>query len=114
MGLASSIECEVFDGLHINDADFIVEVVNGSGKHLKDREGGEMLWTSISMEGTPLRRYRTRDLSYMIEPPCKCGSRTIGRIGKVRGRMDAQTKIGYGQKIYPLLFDEALLSIPVS
>ncbi len=112
MGLASSIECEVFDGLHINDADFIVEVVDGSGKHLKDREEGEMLWTSISMEGTPLIRYRTRDLSYMIEPPCKCESRTIGRIGKVRGRTDAQTKIGYGQKIYPLLFDEALLSIP--
>jgi phenylacetate-CoA ligase len=64
------------------------------------------------MEGTPLVRYHTRDLSCAIEPPCGCGFRTVGKIGKLRGRMDAQTKIGDGQKIYPQLFDEALHQIP--
>ena len=64
-----------------------------------------------TMQGTPLIRYRTRDLSFLIEPPCHCDFVTIGRMGKVQGRMDAQTKIGYGQKIFPVLFDEVLLSI---
>ena len=112
MGLASSIECDAYDGLHINDADFIVEVVDPeTGEQLSDGEEGEMLWTTLSMEGTPLIRYRTKDLSCLIEPPCACGSRTLGKIGKVRGRMDSQTKIGYGQKIYPLLFDEVVLPV---
>jgi phenylacetate-CoA ligase len=112
MGLATSIECEAADGLHINDADFLAEVIDPvTGKHLPDRQMGELVFTSLSMQGTPLIRYRTRDLSFTIEPPCHCDFRTIGRMGKVQGRMDAQTKIGYGQKIYPVLFDEALLSI---
>jgi phenylacetate-CoA ligase len=113
MGLASAIECEMYDGLHLNDADFLVEVVDTStGRHTKERDVGEMLWTSLSMEGTPLIRYRTHDLSCLIEPPCGCGMGTIGKIGKILGRMDAQTKIGNGQKIYPLLFDEALHKVP--
>lgn len=113
MGLASSIECGAYDGLHVNNADFIVEVVDpATGKQLGEREEGEMLWTSLSMEGTPLIRYRTRDLSCIIEPPCKCGFGTGIKIGKIMGRMDAQTKIGYGQKIYPLLFDEVVLAVP--
>lgn len=113
MGLASSIECGAYDGLHVNNADFIVEVVDpATGKQLGEREEGEMLWTSLSMEGTPLIRYRTRDLSFIIEPPCGCGFRTGVKIGKIKGRLDSQTKIGYGQKIYPLLFDEALMAVP--
>ncbi|HOL07511.1 MAG TPA: hypothetical protein PKX44_04475, partial [Methanomassiliicoccaceae archaeon] len=61
---------------------------------------------------SPLIRYRSYDLSCTIEPPCGCGFRTVGKIGKVQGRLDTQTKIGYGQKIYPLLFDEAILPVP--
>jgi phenylacetate-CoA ligase len=113
MGLANAIECDVYDGMHTNEADFIVEVVDPeTGRHRKEREEGELVWTSLSMEGTPLVRYRSRDLSYFINPPCTCGFRTNSKIANVLGRMDAQTKIGYGQKIYPLLFDEALLSVP--
>ncbi|NLK26348.1 MAG: phenylacetate--CoA ligase [Euryarchaeota archaeon] len=111
MGLATSIECEAADGMHINDADFLAEVIGPDGKHLDDRQQGELIFTSLSMEGSPLLRYRTYDLSSLIEPPCSCDFRTIGRMGRVQGRLDAQTKIGYGQKIYPVLFDEALLSI---
>jgi phenylacetate-CoA ligase len=113
MGLATAIGCAMGDGLHINDADFLAEVIDPeSGGHLEDGIAGELVLTSLSMQGTPLIRYRTRDLSYLIEPPCGCDMLTIGRMGKVQGRMDAQIKIGYGQKVYPLLFDEALLSVP--
>jgi phenylacetate-CoA ligase len=113
MGLATAIGCAMGDGLHINDADFLAEVIDPeSGGHLEDGIAGELVLTSLSMQGTPLIRYRTRDLSYLIEPPCGCDMLTIGRMGKVQGRIDAQIKIGYGQKVYPLLFDEALLSVP--
>lgn len=113
MGLATSIECDEYDGLHLNDADFLVECVDPeTGKHVGDREPGELVFTSLSMEGSPLLRYRSYDLSCTIEPPCGCGFRTVGKIGKVQGRLDAQTKIGYGQKIFPLLFDEAILPVP--
>jgi phenylacetate-CoA ligase len=113
MGLATAIECEAADGLHMDEADYLAEVIDPeTGKHMPDRTPGELIFTSLAMQGTPLLRYRTRDLSSLIEPPCQCDFVTIGKMGKVQGRMDAQTKIGYGQKIYPVLFDEALLSIP--
>jgi phenylacetate-CoA ligase len=113
MGLATSIECEAADGLHIDEADYMAEVIDpATGKHLPERVPGELVFTSLAMQGTPLIRYRTHDLSFLIEPPCHCDFVTIGRMGKVQGRMDAQTKIGYGQKIFPVLFDEALLAIP--
>jgi len=112
MGLATTIECDQYSGHHINDADFLVECVEpGTGRHLKDGEQGELLYTSLAMEGTPLIRYRSYDLSHTIEPPCPCGFRTLGKVDKPRGRLDAQTKIGYGQKVYPLLFDEAILAV---
>lgn len=112
MGLATTIECDEYDGHHVNDADFLVECVEpGTGRHLGDREPGELLFTSLAMEGTPLIRYRSYDLSHTIEPPCPCGFRTLGKVDKPRGRLDGQTKIGYGQKVYPLLFDEAILSV---
>lgn len=113
MGLATAIECEAADGLHMDEADYLAEVIDPeTGRHLPDRTPGELIFTSLAMQGTPLLRYRTRDLSFLIEPPCHCDFITIGKMGKVQGRMDAQTKIGYGQKIYPVLFDEVLLSIP--
>ena len=113
MGLATTIECHQYDGLHLNDADFLAECVDpDTGKHVGDREPGELVFTSLSMEGSPLLRYRSYDLSCTKEPPCGCGFRTVGKIGKVQARLDAQTKIGYGQKIYPLLFDEAILPVP--
>lgn len=112
MGLATAIECEAADGLHMDEADYLAEVIDpATGKHLPERAQGELVFTSLSMQGTPLIRYRTHDLSFLIEPPCHCDFVTIGRMGKVQGRMDAQTKIGYGQKIFPVLFDEVLLSI---
>ncbi|MDW5562145.1 MAG: AMP-binding protein [Methanomassiliicoccus sp.] len=113
MGLATAIECEAADGLHMDEADYLAEVIDpATGKHLPERTTGELIFTSLWMQGTPLLRYRTRDLTHLIEPPCTCDFVTIGKMGKVQGRMDAQTKIGYGQKIYPVLFDEVLLSIP--
>jgi len=113
MGLANAIECDVQDGLHVNEADLLVEVVDPeTGEHLGPREEGELLITSLNAQATPLLRYRTYDITCWIPPECSCGFRTIGKIGKIQGRADMQTKIGFGEKVYPLLFDEAILGVP--
>jgi phenylacetate-CoA ligase len=112
MGLATTIECNAQDGLHVNDADFLAEVIDPvTGEHLPDRAEGELVWTSLSFEGSPLVRYRSYDISRPIEPPCGCGMSVVGKIGKIRGRLDMQTKAGLGDKIYPALFDEAILGV---
>lgn len=112
MGLATTIECRAQDGLHINDADFLAEVIDPvSGEHVPDRSEGELVWTSLSFEGSPLVRYRSYDISRPIDPPCGCGMNVVGKIGKIRGRRDMQTKIGLGDKIYPALFDEAVMGV---
>ncbi|MFP4169686.1 MAG: phenylacetate--CoA ligase family protein [Methanomassiliicoccales archaeon] len=113
MGLANAIECPVQDGLHVNEADLLVEVIDpDTGEHTAPMEEGELVLTSLKAQGTPLIRYRTYDLTSYIPSPCACGFATIGKIGKIGGRRDLQTKIGFGEKVYPLLFDEAILSVP--
>lgn len=112
MGLATTIECHIQDGLHVNDADFLVEVIDPeTGEHVSEREPGEIVLTSINYQATPLVRYRTYDLSCYINPPCACGFKTVGKVGKIQGRLDMMTKVGMGEKVYPLLFDEAVLSV---
>ena len=112
MGLATAIECTVQDGIHVDEADYMVECVDPeTGEHLPDRKDGELVWTSLNMTGSPLLRYRSYDLSSYISPPCGCGFRTVGKIGKPKGRIDYTTKFGFGEKVYPYLFDEAIGSV---
>jgi phenylacetate-CoA ligase len=112
MGLATTIECPAQDGLHVNEVDYMAEVIDpSSGEHCADRSEGELLWTSLNMEGSPLLRYRSCDISAYIHPPCGCGFEVVGKISKPRGRLDAVTKLAYGEKVFPMLFDEAVLSI---
>ncbi len=112
MGLATTIECNAQDGLHIDAADYLAEVVDPvTGEHVGNRAEGELIWTSLCFEGSPLVRYRSYDTTMRIDPPCACGMRAVGKIGKIKGRMDMQSKIGLGDKVYPYLFDEAVLKV---
>jgi phenylacetate-CoA ligase len=112
MGLATTIECHVQTGLHINEADFMVEVVDpDTGKRLPPGEEGELIWTSLSFQGSPLLRYRSYDISQYILPPCPCGHATVGKIGKPKGRRTAATKIGLGEHVFPALFDETIMKV---
>lgn len=112
MGLATTIECFAQDGLHIDEGNYMAECIDlETGEHTRSRQPGELIWTSLEMEGSPLLRYRSYDLSSYIEPPCGCGFTSVGKIGKPRGRINSETKIGYGEKVFPLLFDEAVLSV---
>jgi len=110
-GLACAIECDERKGLHTDEANLLYEVIDpGTGKRVPDGKQGELVITGLTAEGTPLIRYRTRDIAAMVSPPCGCGSKFNRKLIKPSGRMDMQFKVGLGYKIYPLLFDEALFA----
>ena len=110
MGLSVGIECEIHKGYHIDEADFIVEIVDPcTGRVLEEGEEGELVITTLSREGMPLIRYRTRDLSRIIKERCECGS-ILKRIDMITKRIG--TAIDLGEvKLYPSTFDESLFSI---
>jgi phenylacetate-CoA ligase len=101
-------ECEHKNGLHINEDHFIVEVVEPKSlAPLPIGQEGELVFTTISKEGFPLIRYRTGDISSLIQEPCACG-RTTRRMRRVTGRTDDLIFIR-GQKVFPSQIEEILL-----
>lgn len=90
MGLGVALECENKGGFHVNEADFVVEVINPETGEALTGEGeeGELVFTTLSRQGMPLLRYRTRDLSRLMGQPCECGASIIRRVGEIKGRLE--------------------------
>ncbi|AEH60233.1 phenylacetate--CoA ligase [Methanosalsum zhilinae DSM 4017] len=85
LGLANAIECEEQNGMHVNNPDFLVEVIDPeSGKVLPPGKEGELVFTTLRRKCMPLIRYRTKDLAILIDKPCKCGTKVDQRIKNVR------------------------------
>ncbi len=99
-GPGTAIECDAHDGLHYWPDLFFIEIINPDTlKPVAEGEVGEMVVTSLRKEASPLIRYRTRDLSHMINGKCSCGL-SIPRHGKIVGRSDDMI-IFRGVNIYP-------------
>ena len=71
---------------------------------------GELVLTTLSKEGMPLLRYRTRDLTTLDPTPCRCG-RTLVRLGRIMARSDDMLIIR-GVNVYPSQVEHALLQVP--
>jgi phenylacetate-coenzyme A ligase PaaK-like adenylate-forming protein len=111
MGLGVAVECHAHNGYHFNEVDLLLEVVNPqTGEKVTNGEG-ELVFTTLSTEGTPLIRYRTHDMAQLITEPCPCRATTLLKFGKVTKRSELVVKIGDGDEIYPSLFDEVLYKI---
>ena len=81
-------ECREKAGMHINEDMFYPEIVDVEhNKVLSEGEQGEMLITTLTKEGMPILRYRTKDITSLTYEPCKCG-RTLARMSRVVGRTD--------------------------
>ncbi len=107
-GVASECECQ--DGLHINEDHFFPEIINPqTGETLPDGEKGELVLTTITKEGMPMIRYRTRDLTVLSRKQCACG-RTLVRMGKVLGRSDDMLIIR-GVNVFPSQVETVLLGL---
>ena len=108
MGPGVSYECNQQQGMHICEDMFIPEIINPeTGEVLPEGEFGELVFTTITKEGQPLIRYRTRDLCVLDYSPCECG-RTHVRMKKPAGRTDDMLIIR-GVNVFPSQIEEVLL-----
>jgi phenylacetate-CoA ligase len=107
-GVAS--ECMIQEGLHINEDHFFPEVIDPKTLNvLSSGSTGELVFTTITKEGLPLIRYRTRDLTRLTYDTCKCG-RTMVRMEKCLGRSDDMLIIR-GVNLFPSQVESVLLEM---
>ncbi|VUT26055.1 MAG: 2-acyl-glycerophospho-ethanolamine acyltransferase [Candidatus Methanolliviera sp. GoM_oil] len=86
-------ECGEHDGMHVNEEDFIVEIIDPDTlERVQPGDEGEIVCTPLGREALPLIRYRTGDVSSITLEKCKCG-REDARILGIRGRVGMLTKV---------------------
>jgi phenylacetate-CoA ligase len=110
MGPAVSHDCRYQNGLHIWEDNFIVEITDpDTDMPAKDGDPGDLVMTTITKEGIPLIRYKTRDICTLNFEKCECG-RTHARMSKPAGRTDDMLIIR-GVNVFPSQIETVLLSI---
>jgi len=98
---AYGFECEHQCGLHINEDEFIAEMIDPvTGHEIVDGQKGELVLTNLGRIGMPLIRYRTGDLSVISREPCACGRHWARLMGGVLGRADDMITIR-GINVFP-------------
>lgn len=103
-------EKQSFCGLHIWEDHFLPEVIDpDSGEPLGFGQEGELVFTTLTKQAAPMIRYRTGDISYLIEEPCSCG-RTMVRMAPVKARLDDMLVIR-GVNLYPSEVERVILNI---
>ncbi|MFQ5585671.1 MAG: phenylacetate--CoA ligase family protein [Thermodesulfobacteriota bacterium] len=102
-------ECTYHRGLHSHPDFAYVEVIDEEGKTLGEGEVGELVITTFKVEGMPLLRYRTGDITFMVDEECPCGA-TTQRIGPILGRKAQKLKVK-GTTVYPEAIKNALCDI---
>lgn len=110
MGPGVSHECGEQNGSHIIEDHFIPEIIDPKTfEQLPYGEQGELVFTTITKEGLPLLRYRTKDLTTLTDEPCACG-RTNVRMGRITGRSDDMLIIR-GVNVFPSQIESVILEI---
>lgn len=110
IGPGVSQECTYKDGLHVYSDVFYPEIIDpDTGKPVPEGEPGELVITTLTKQGIPLIRYRTRDIVTMTNQPCRCG-RTSPRTSKIRGRTDDMIVVR-GINVFPSQIEHVLLGI---
>jgi phenylacetate-CoA ligase len=110
-GPGVAFECTEQNGMHVWEDAYIAEIINPeTGEHVAEGEIGELVMTTLTREGMPIIRYRTRDLTRFLPGECTCG-RTSRRIDRIMGRADDML-ILKGVNIYPMQIERIIMSIP--
>ncbi len=109
-GPGVAFECGFQAGMHLWEDSYLMEIVDPkTDRPLPDGQTGELILTTLTREGMPIIRYRTRDLTAIIPEKCKCG-RTHRRIMRIKGRADDMF-ILRGVNIYPQQIERVLMSV---
>ena len=110
MGPGVATDCQFHEGLHIHEDQFLPEIVDQNTlKPLRDGMTGELVISTLTKEGLPLIRYRTKDLTSLDHSTCQCG-RTTARIARFTGRTDDMLIIR-GVNVFPSQIESALLEM---
>lgn len=110
MGPGVACDCEYHHGLHVFEDHFLPEIIDPETlEPLGPNQSGELVFTSLTKEGLPLLRYRTKDLTSISYDKCECG-RTLARISRFTGRSDDMLIIR-GVNVFPSQIETALLEM---
>ncbi len=110
IGPGVSCECEHQVGMHVNEDHFVPEIIDPETlQPLPEGEIGELVFSTITKEGIPILRYRTRDLTRLNYEKCACG-RTLVRMEKCKGRSDDMLIIR-GVNVFPSQIESVLLEM---
>ena len=109
-GPGMSGECRERNVLHINEDFFYCEIIDPDTEEvLPPGSTGELVVTTLTKEGIPMLRYRTRDITRIVYEPCKCG-RTTARMDKIKGRSDDMLIIR-GVNVFPSQVESVIVGI---
>ena len=106
----SFCECPERCGGHVRPELIVVEIVDDSGAPLSAGQEGEIVVTPLGVRGMPLVRFRTGDVSFLIEEPCGCGRQTA-RLAPILGRKNQMLKFK-GTTVFPNAVVAALEGLP--
>ncbi len=110
MGPGVACDCEHHTGLHVCEDHFYPEILDTATlTPVADGELGELAFTTLTKEGIPLIRYRTKDLTSIDHATCACG-RTSARISRFKGRVDDMLIIR-GVNVFPSQIEAALVEV---
>ncbi len=110
MGPGVAADCQFHKGLHVYEDHFMPEIITPDTlTPAAPGEVGELVFTTLTKEGLPLIRYRTKDLTSIDYSRCECG-RTLARISRFKGRSDDMLIIR-GVNVFPSQVEAALLEM---
>ncbi|MDF1567030.1 MAG: phenylacetate--CoA ligase [Spirochaetaceae bacterium] len=110
IGPGVSCECGEQNGLHVNEDHFYPEIIDPeTGKVLPEGEKGELVFTTLTKTGTPILRYRTRDITWLERGECACG-RNLVKMHRLLGRTDDMMIIR-GVNVFPSQIEHILMDI---
>jgi phenylacetate-coenzyme A ligase PaaK-like adenylate-forming protein len=110
-GPGVAFECVYKQGMHVWEDSYIMEIIDRDNlTPLPDGESGELVFTTLTREATPLLRYRTRDITSVYPDQCECGRRHR-RIRRITGRTDDMLIIN-GVNVFPSQIEEVIMSMP--
>jgi phenylacetate-CoA ligase len=108
-GPGVAFECQMKDGMHVWEDNYILELINPETGELLDAGEGEIVLTTLMREGMPILRYRTGDIAEIYPEPCPCG-RSHRRMSRIKGRSDDMLIIK-GVNMYPMQIEKVLMDI---
>src|SRR5437879_3257586 len=104
---AHGFSCSARDGVHINESEFIAEVVDTTTGEAREEGDGELVLTNLGRWGMPVIRYRTGDRVTAVRGTCSCGRTLVKLAGGIAGRVDDMVTVR-GVNVFPSAIEAIL------